>query len=312
MSHIYQPVMLIELLRSGGKCSVRQIAKSILTHDESQVEYYESITNNIVGRILRKHRFVQKQNNSYRLIDYASFSASQREELLELCHSRLGEYVRRRGARIWQHRKVSAGYISGSLRFEVLKRARFHCDLCGVPGDKRGLEVDHIIPRNRGGTDDFDNLQCLCYQCNSMKRDTDGTDFRAVRESFSAREKGCPFCEIPKQREIAGNNLCIAVRDAYPVTDLHTLILPRRHVTSYFDLAFPEINAISRLLVQMRVEIEACDSTVEGFNIGINSGYVAGQTIPHCHVHLIPRRRGDIENPRGGVRHVIPAKGYYA
>lgn len=311
MSHIYQPVMLIELLKSGGKCSVRRIAKSILAQDESQLEYYDTITKSIVGRILRKRDIVQKQNSSYNLLDYASFSASQREELVELCRSRLDDYVRRRGARIWKHRKLSAGYVSGSIKYEVLKRAHFHCDLCGISADERALEVDHIVPRKRGGRDDLENLQCLCYRCNSMKRDIDATDFRAVRESFSAEQTGCPFCEIPKERVIACNSLCYAVRDAYPVTEMHTLILPRRHVTSYFELGSSEISAMNRLLVLMRVEIEASDSTVEGFNVGINSGNVAGQTILHCHVHLIPRRKGDVENPRGGVRNVILGKGYY-
>jgi diadenosine tetraphosphate (Ap4A) HIT family hydrolase/5-methylcytosine-specific restriction endonuclease McrA len=311
MSHIYQPVMLIELLRSGGKCSIRQIAKSILAHDESQLEYYDDITNNIVGRILRRHGILQKQNRRYNLIDYASFSASQREELIKLCRQRLDEYVRRRGDRIWMHRKLSAVHISGSLKYDVLKRARFHCDLCGVSADERALEVDHIVPRNKGGTDDLDNLQCLCYRCNSMKRDMDATDLRAVRESFSARETGCPFCDFPPERVIAGNNLCFAIRDAYPVTDKHTLILPRRHATNYFELGSAEINAMNRLLVQTRAEIQASDATVEGFNIGINDGSVAGQTVSHCHIHLIPRRKGDIVNPRGGVRHIIPGRGYY-
>ncbi len=96
MSHIYQPVMLIELLRSGGRCSTRQIAKAILARDESQLEYYDSITNNMVGRILRKHGIVEKQGNSYSLTDYDSLSSSQRTELADLCGEKLEGYVRRR------------------------------------------------------------------------------------------------------------------------------------------------------------------------------------------------------------------------
>ena len=77
----------------------------------------------------------------------------------------------KRGQAIWSHRGKSAGYISGTLRFEVLKKASFHCELCCISADQKALEVDHIVPCNHGGTDDPDNLQALCFGCNAMKRD---------------------------------------------------------------------------------------------------------------------------------------------
>ena len=95
------------------------------------------------------------------------------------------------------------------------------------------------------------------------------------------------------------------------MTKLHTLIIPKRHVSSYFELGQAEINAINQLIIAAKAEIEKADDTVTGFNIGINNGESAGQTIFHCHIHLIPRRDGDIEDPRGGIRHVIPGKGFY-
>jgi ATP adenylyltransferase len=110
---------------------------------------------------------------------------------------------------------------------------------------------------------------------------------------------------------IAGDRLAYAVRDTSPVTPFHTLVLPKRHVASYFDLDTQEKGAIDGLLEQIRLDILARDSTVMGFNIGINVGEVAGQTIFHCHVHLIPRRVGDVPNPRGGVRAVIPGRASY-
>ena len=102
-----------------------------------------------------------------------------------------------------------------------------------------------------------------------------------------------------------------ALYDGFPVTEHHTLIIPKRHVASYFDLGQSEINAINQLLLTEKKTIEKIDRTVTGFNIGINSGESAGQTVFHCHVHLIPRRQGDVKEPRGGVRHVIPGKGNY-
>jgi diadenosine tetraphosphate (Ap4A) HIT family hydrolase len=101
------------------------------------------------------------------------------------------------------------------------------------------------------------------------------------------------------------------VRDKYPVTSLHTLVIPRRHVADYFDLHDSEVRAIHRLVSEIRWAIQEADSSVDAFNVGVNSGPAAGQTVPHCHVHVIPRRRGDVPNPRGGVRWVIPEKGDY-
>src|SRR5262245_11679257 len=107
------------------------------------------------------------------------------------------------------------------------------------------------------------------------------------------------------------NALGIAIRDNYPVTELHTLVIPKRHATTFFDLFEPERRAVNQLLVSLRNEIIAKDTSVSGFNIGMNSGSTAGQTIGHAHVHLIPRRQGDVPAPRGGVRGVIPGKATY-
>lgn len=311
MSHVYQPVMLLALLERGGQASVSEIALAILGHDDSQLEYYEKITNNMVGRVLRKHGVVAKDQNHYRLVGYEHFSKLQIAALIALCQKKLDDYIRKRGERIWQHRKLSTGYISGTLRYEVLKRAKFHCELCGISAALKALEVDHITPRNRGGADNIDNLQALCYSCNSMKRDRDDTNFHKVIESYRHRQSDCLFCETPRERLVSENKLAYAIRDSFPVTELHTLVIPKRHVVDYFELSRPEVNACNRLLEEMRHEIKGSDDRVVGFNIGMNAGEAAGQTIFHCHIHFIPRRSGDVENPRGGVRHVIPGKGNY-
>ena len=167
------------------------------------------------------------------------------------------------------------------------------------------------MPRNKGGKDDISNLQALCYSCNATKRDKDSTDFRKVRASYNEREEGCLFCEIQKERILDQDDLCYVIRDGFPVTDLHTLVIPKRHVETYFDLYQPELNSCNRMIKKFKQQIEKEDDSVRGFNIGINNGEVSGQTIFHCHVHLIPRREGDVDNPRGGVRGVIPNKQEY-
>ena len=125
------------------------------------------------------------------------------------------------------------------------------------------------------------------------------------------REDGCPFCIVTAGKILGENSLAFLISDGFPVTEGHMLTIPRRHVADYFDLHQPERNAIQRLLDEGRKMVRGKHGGVSGFNVGINCGEAAGQTVSHCHVHLIPRRVGDVENPRGGVRGVIPAKQDY-
>lgn len=312
MSHIYQPVMLIELLERRGSASVTEIARALLGHDVSQVEYYEHITKNMVGKVLTNSRGItSKEKNQYTLIGSEELTDDERSQLITHCQNKIEEFLGKRGDKVWEHRRKSSGYISGTIRYEILKRAKFRCELCGISAEQKALEVDHIIPRNHGGTDDQSNLQALCYSCNAMKRDRDTTDFREVNTSYDHRESGCIFCEMPSERVIAENELAYAILDAFPVTEGHTLIIPKRHVSDFFSLYQPERNAMQRLLEEQRQNILNADSTVTGFNIGNNVGEDAGQTVMHCHTHLIPRRIGDVEEPRGGVRGVIAEKQNY-
>lgn len=121
----------------------------------------------------------------------------------------------------------------------------------------------------------------------------------------------CPFCAPPAATVFLRNELAYALWDGFPVTHLHALVIPHRHVIDYFALTRDELLACDELLRQVREYIKAQDSSVEGFNLGVNAGHVAGQTIFHSHIHLIPRRPGDVPNPRGGIRHVIPGRGFY-
>ena len=125
-------------------------------------------------------------------------------------------------------------------------------------------------------------------------------------------QKACIFCDIAKtDRVIDQTDHCFVIRDAFPVTEGHTLIIPKRHVADYFDLTNAETSEIQKLLHKHKLQIEQSDQSVDGFNIGINVGATAGQTVFHVHVHLIPRRIGDVDDPKGGVRGVIPAKQKY-
>ena len=311
MSHVYQPVMLRELLKRSGAATITDVARALLAEDRSQVEYYGQITKNMVGRVLTANRGItEKDGASYRLKDFSRLSKQEVDDLIQLCDAKVAEYLGKREDP-WSHRRKSTGYVPGTQRYEVLKRARSRCELCFVSAEHKALEVDHIIPRNKGGTDDVSNLQALCYSCNATKRDRDDTDFRDMAARYGDRESRCLFCKIKPKRVIAQNPLCFAIYDGFPVSPHHTLIVPMRHVAGFFELYQPELNAVHALLRDMQTEIRRIDQQVTGFNVGVNDGQDAGQTVSHVHVHLIPRRHGDVENPSGGVRGVTPEKQHY-
>ena len=121
----------------------------------------------------------------------------------------------------------------------------------------------------------------------------------------------CLFCNIEQSGCAHENKLAYASYDTYPVSEHHCLIIPKRHIKDYFDLSNDELVACNDLIKIVKKEITNKDPLVKGFNLGTNIGIVSGQSILHCHFHLIPRREGDVDNPQGGVRSVIPNKQHY-
>tara|TARA_Y100001935_G_C17219540_1_gene464490 strand:+ start:407 stop:802 length:396 start_codon:yes stop_codon:yes gene_type:complete len=122
----------------------------------------------------------------------------------------------------------------------------------------------------------------------------------------------CIFCSKKNCNVVETTKFFFIIRDtAYPVTKHHTLIIANRHISNYFDLEKDEIIELDEIIKKQKKELVVLDKNITGFNIGINIGKDAGQTIMHCHIHLIPRRKGDVEDPRGGVRGVIPSKQKY-
>src|SRR5262245_60760154 len=120
----------------------------------------------------------------------------------------------------------------------------------------------------------------------------------------------CPFCDIPAERILAANAHAVALLDAYPASLGHTLVTVRRHVADFFDLSPAEVAEMHELLCEMQRRLQAAHSP-NGYNVGVNVGVTAGQTVMHVHIHLIPRYAGDVADPVGGVRNVIPGQGRY-
>src|SRR6516164_1143540 len=124
------------------------------------------------------------------------------------------------------------------------------------------------------------------------------------------RQKGCPFCCHERQDKMVECDFALAFLDGYPVAEGHTLVIPKRHVASLFDLPDLEQAAIWGLVAEVRQRLVE-QYHPDGFNIGVNDGKAAGQTVMHAHVHVIPRRHGDVADPMGGVRWVVPDKAAY-
>ncbi|WP_316979544.1 HIT domain-containing protein [Shumkonia mesophila] len=312
MSHVYQPLMIKTILVGGGAATRRQIAAAFLAADLSQLEYYEQIAKNYPTHTLKRHGIIEHRQGVYRLPEeLARLNEWERASLVAMCDARVAEYVALRQAAIWRHRAQNFDPIPGTLRYKVLMRAKGRCEACGVSNQERALQVDHILPRTQGGSNDLSNLQALCSTCNAQKLDRDITDFHSAHEAYQLRDPGCLFCTVDRSLVVVENELAFAIKDRFPVTSGHTLIVPRRHVSDYLGLWQPELNAVRDLELRLVRHLRDGDPTISGFNIGTNSGISAGQTVFHCHVHVIPRRDGDVLDPRGGVRGVIPSRQSY-
>jgi diadenosine tetraphosphate (Ap4A) HIT family hydrolase len=120
----------------------------------------------------------------------------------------------------------------------------------------------------------------------------------------------CVFCTIPADRIVISNDLAFAIYDGFPVSEGHLLIIPKRHFPDFFDATMEEKQALFEILNQAKQLVNERFHP-DGYNIGVNVGETAGQTVMHLHIHLIPRYKGDVENPRGGVRGVIPKRKEY-
>ena len=312
MSHIYQPLMLMELLGRTSPAPAQDVARRILGEDVTQIDYYTERVRRMVVKVLTGNGITAYAKGAYSLIGGDELSDVERDELQQLCRQRLDAFRAQRGEDVFAHRSRNRTPISGSIKYRVLARARGRCECCGAHEHQRALEVDHIIPKNHGGSDDISNLQALCFRCNAGKRDTDTTDFRGVQASYGYREEGCVFCELEGSgRVLLENELSICIADAYPVTEGHSLVIPRRHVADGLALHQPEWNAVTKLLKLRREQLASEDPSINGWNVGLNSGEAAGQTVLHAHWHLIPRRQGDCAQPRGGVRGVIAERQAY-
>jgi len=177
MSHIYQPFLIRSLLDADGSATVRSLAQMLLVLDESQIAYYEKILKSMPLKVLRGHG-VLARNGELVTLATDKLTIEQKAVLRRLCEERIQRFIESRGLAVWDHRMANRELVPDSIRYRVLKAANGKCVLCGVSAADARLHVDHIIPRSQGGSNDIENLQCLCEACNLGKSNKDDTDFR--------------------------------------------------------------------------------------------------------------------------------------
>jgi len=177
MSHVYQPLLIRALGQAGGTATVRQLAVALLLEDESQIRYYEDRIKKMPIPVLRRNGIVEKSGELIKL-NVTRLSYQERAALEAACAQRIGEFLQQRGLATWDYRLIETDPVPTDIRYRVLAAANGRCALCGTHSSERRIEVDHIVPRSRGGSNDFDNLQALCDECNRGKSNRDATDFR--------------------------------------------------------------------------------------------------------------------------------------
>lgn len=309
MSHIYQPLLIRLLVESGGASTVRDLALRFVTFDEAELKEMEGILKKMPVPVLKRRGFVDREGELVSL-NVKIKDLKDKARILRACENRLSDYLEKKGENVWSYKWI-ANPVRNSIRYRVLADGGHRCALCGITAAERPLDVDHIIPRSKGGSSNYENLQVLCSKCNRSKRDNDDKDFRKAAEPIESYGDCFACTREPSESMEIETEHAKSILDKYPVTKYHTLIVPKAHVTEYDHLTESELRDIHRISKVVKKKIEALDKSVVGFNMGFNLGEAAGQTVNHLHYHIIPRRQGDVDDPLGGIRGVIPSKRKY-
>lgn len=315
--HYRKPVALINiLLESEGIATIRQLAERVFAedlsrHKESTILAYERLLTSGSARTLQALAVIELTGDVVRL-SVDRLTPGQTSQLKALCEQQILTLACRRVVDPCEESgiKDSGAFepVPDEARHLALQTANGRCMLCGVPASQTKLEVCHAVRPQCGGSNEPANLQVLCVACARSKVEQERSDVRRIAQAYKA---DCKFCFRREEWTVAEHGSVWALRDSYPVTEGHHLVIPKRHASDLFAMTERERLEADRLIQQVCVKLVSADPTIEGFNVGMNCGPEAGQSVIHAHWHVIPRRKGDSKGKKGGVRGVIPEKMAY-
>ena len=283
MTHIYQPVMIKKLLESNGRATTETIAKEFIDWDDSLLQYYKGCVMRWPKITLEKHNIVEYNKGTFMLL-LDGITPKQRERLIELCDNKTNEYVDKYENRLGV--KSNRNSISGTVKYDIFAKFKGVCVACGINSQRRLMDIDHIIPVNMGGNNDISNLQLLCYKCNREKRDRDKTNFVQWHKRLKYRDSKCSLC---KMNPVKTNAMTSAVRMKSSESKLDSVIFPRRHVGTFFDLIPAEKNHCMSLVEKVKMDIMERDRDIGSFSVNFDS-IMSPKKHMHYHINVIPHK----------------------
>ena len=308
MTNVYQPIIIEKMLENGGTASAHSLAAEFLRTDYAQLDYYIYIVNRWPRITLKKHGVITESGRGDRNRMFALTASrltwKQRRDLAAACRRRLDGYKKEKKLPPYGDGSGFRTPIGISKRYAVLSKCGGRCVACGISSQEMRLEVDHIIPRSKGGSDDLSNLQALCHVCNRQKRDRDDLDFLLEINRDAFGHKGCFLCKPRKMK--MENFLAGAAWIKPPYTKPHAVIIPKRHVPNYFELRPPERAMMNDLLeAHLANEDPEARSVSDRRNAG--KGFfgefkmrnfrldletsTSEDKSRHCAIHVVPIRR---------------------
>ena len=282
MTHIYQPLMIRTLLKSDdNRATADDIASEFLHQDISQLKYYKAIVKRWPHVTLVKKRNIVSYNRGiYKLRLDHDLSDEERQDLIEKCNLRINEFIDK-DPMIRKFRELDRKSVSGSVRFHVLAKSKGVCMACGAKSTEAFLHVDHIVPKSLGGLTELDNLQALCYKCNTQKRNRDETDFMLWHKRLEFRNPKCKLCKKPHKTD-SENRMAYAIPESG--TDAGSIVVPVRHVGSFAEMIPAEMHLcmalIGDVLTDMRKKMPEAEFGVSWLD-GLREG--------HCRIRIMPR-----------------------
>lgn len=303
----YQPVIIKCLVEQKGVSSLTHIATVLAGLDRESIGYYRSKIRIYPKQVLSKHKIASMEKETVRLEVKLPTKKEEIDELIRLCDEKIKGYF----ASYIEDPGKPSGW--GSLRVAMITETPW-CHLCGAkPGKNTDiqLDIDHILPVSKKDSSDRSYLQVLCHRCNRAKGNSLIYSAAEAHSRALDVKVGCIFCSLSDDRVVDQSDYVVVIRDKYPVTEFHTLVIHRRHVADGSQLTDIEILETYKILRKITTGLKITDRLIEGFIIGYNVGEAAGQTVGHAHYHVIPRWVGDVIDPVGEIRGIIPAHKLY-